>query len=142
MFQVNDYFAPLVKMMSEAIERKANAMLKEYDVTSAQIRILSALSMMDNDESTLKELEKIFSFSQAAIAATTARMEAKGLLEGHTAEDDKRIKYVRVTAKGKKYVKVAKERMAEFNEELLEDFSEEERRVLMEGLRKVYKKLI
>lgn len=142
MFQLNDYFTPQIKLMSEAIEKKANSMIKEYGITSGQVRILLVLAAMENNECTLKELEKIFSFSQAAIAATAIRMEVKGLVSAHTAKDDKRIKYVQLTSKGAEAAKVVKEKMIELNNELLEDFSQEERRVLMEGLKKIYKKLI
>lgn len=142
MFQVDDLFVPLIKIMSEAIEKKANSMLKEYGVTSGQLHILIVLSMMDKNECKLKELEKVFSFSQAAIAATVARMEVKGLVNGYIKEEDKRIKYARLTIKGKEIVKIAQEKLTELNEHLLEGFTEEEHRILMGGLRKIYKKLI
>lgn len=141
MFKINEYFAPLIKMMSESIEKKTNAMLKEYDVTSGQVHILVVLSTMENSECTLKELEKIFSFSQAAIAATAVRMESKGLVSAHVAKDDKRIKYVQLTSKGDDIVKIAKEKLNDLNEELLEGFTKEERELLMESLKRIYSKL-
>lgn len=142
MFQINEYFAPLIKMMSEAIEKKTNILLKEYGVTSGQIHILVVLSTMENNECTLKNLEKIFSFSQAAIAATASRLEAKGFVEGYVKEDDKRIKYVRLTTKGEQVVEVAKSKLLNMERELFSDFSEEEQKQFIYYLQKMHKKLI
>lgn len=142
MFQVNEYFTPLVKIMSESIEKKSNASLKEYGVTSGQVNILIVLSTMENQECSLKELEKIFSFSQAAIAALVVRMETKKLIVSHAVKEDRRIKYVRLTEKGSELAEIAKRKMKQLNKELLSDFSPEERRQLMENLRKIYSKLV
>lgn len=142
MFQINEYFAPLIKMMSEAIEKKTNMLLKEYGVTSGQIHILVVLSTMENNECTLKNLEKIFSFSQAAIAATASRLEAKGFVEGYVKEDDKRIKYVRLTMKGEQVVEVAKSKLLNMQKEFFSDFSEEEKKQFMYYLQKMHKKLV
>ena len=142
MFQINEYFAPLIKMMSEAIERKTNILLKEYGVTSGQIHILVVLSTMENNECTLKKLEKIFSFSQAAIAATASRLETKGFVEGYVKEDDKRVKYVRLTTKGEQVVEVAQNKLLNMQKELFSDFSEEEQKQFMSYLQKMHKKLV
>lgn len=142
MFQADNYFAPLIKMMSESIEKRTNILLKEYDVTSGQIHILVVLSTMENNECTLKNLEKIFSFSQAAIAATASRLEVKGFVESHSSEEDKRIKYVRLTEKGKEVVKVAKTKLYDMENELFADFTAEEKQQFMSFLLKMHKKLI
>lgn len=142
MFEVNNFFSPLIKMMSESIDKRTNAMLKDYGVTSGQVHILVALSTMEHHECTLKELEKIFSFSQAAIAATATRMEAKGLVSEHIAEADKRIKFVQLTSKGEDIVDIVKEKISDFNKELLEGFTEEERIELMKSLKMIYRKLV
>lgn len=142
MFRVNEYFTPLVKIMSESIEKKSNATLKEYGVTSGQVNILIVLSTMENQECSLKELEKIFSFSQAAIAALVVRMEAKKLIVSHAVKEDRRIKYVRLTEKGSELAEIAKKKLKQLNKELLSDFSPEERKQLMDNLHKIYKKLV
>ena len=97
---------------------------------------------MENNECSLKELERIFSFSQAAIASLIVRMEAKGLVISHAAEEDKRIKFVRISQKGIELAEIAKGKMKQFNKELLSDFTPEERKQLMTGLKKIYKKLV
>ena len=142
MFDVNNYFTPLIKMISEAIDKRTNALLKEYGVTSGQVHILVVLSTKEDHECTLKELERIFSFSQSAIAATAARMEAKGLVSAHVAYDDKRIKFVQLTSKGEDIVDIVKEKIQYFNKELLEGFTNEERTELINSLKIIYKKLV
>ena len=142
MFQVNEYFTPLIKMMSESIEKKTNALLKEYGVTSGQVNILIVLSTMENQECSLKDLEKIFSFSQAAIAALVVRMEAKKLIVSHAVKEDRRIKYVKLTEKGGELAEITKKKLKQLNKELLSDFSQEERKQLMDNLHKIYKKLV
>ena len=142
MFKADNHFMPLIKMMNEAIEKRANILLKEYDVTSGQIRILVVLSTIENNECTLKNLEKIFSFSQAAIAAVAVRLESKGFVESHAGEDDKRIKYIRLTEKGKEIAELSKIKLHDMENKLFADFTEEEREQLFYLLRKMHKKLI
>ena len=142
MFKADNHFMPLIKMMNEAIEKRANILLKEYDVTSGQIRILVVLSTIENNECTLKNLEKIFSFSQAAIAAVAVRLEQKGFVESHAGEDDKRIKYIRLTEKGKEIAELSKIKLHDMENKLFADFTEEEREQLFYLLRKMHKKLI
>lgn len=142
MFQIYDYYTPMIRMISEALVKRANIILKEYGVTSSQAPVLSVLSTMENNECTLKELEKVFSYSQAAIAATALRLEARGFVESFVKEDDKRIKYVRLTQKGETVVKAAQEKIFEMQEELIADFTEEEKTMFMFCLRRLRKKLL
>lgn len=141
MFQIKDHFAPLIKMMSEALERKTNILLKEYGVTSGQIHILVVLSTMENNECTLKELEQIFSFSQAAIAATASRLETKQFVQSHSAKLDKRIKYIQLTKKGQEVVEIAQDKLEELEEELFIDVTEDEKQQMMKTFWKVWEYL-
>lgn len=142
MFRIDDHYTPMIRMISEALVKRANIVLKEHGITAGQAPVLSVLSTMENHECTLKELERIFSFSQAAIAATALRLEAKGFVEGFTREDDKRIKYLRLTPTGEEVVIAAQEKTLQMQEELISDFTEEEKALFMSFLRRLRQKLI
>ena len=142
MFKKREHAAPLIKMMSEAIERKANGILQKYHVTSCQVHLLAALCAMENGECTLKELEKEFSFSSAAIAGVVTRLEAKNFITGSAHPTDKRIKCIRITDDGRKIAEASEKELTKLEGYLLQDFSEKEKQVWLAQLMKVYERSI
>lgn len=131
--------APLIKTISEIIEKKANALLREYDVTSGQVHILVALSQAENAEYTLKELEEMFHVSQATIAGIVSRLELKHLVQGNTDINDRRVKRVKLTASGHGIAMIAKEKLAETEDWMLKDLKLDDRKKLKELLETIYR---
>lgn len=135
------YIMPLVRLLSEATEKKANERLLKYNITATQVRLLSEIYNMDNKECTLKELESKFSYSSTAIAGGVSRLEAKGYLDGFVSNTDKRIKCVRLLPAGEAVIKQAIEEIKCLENDLLINMSEEEKRTLWQLLKRTYSEM-
>lgn len=133
--------APLIKMISEGFERLANDGLKKYNLTLSQVHVLVVLFKHEQKMITLKELEKFFSFSSAAIAGIVNRLEEKEYVESCIHQEDKRVKCVQITKKGIELIEASSEELALLEKDLLEGFTEAEKRHFVDALQKMYEKV-
>jgi len=117
----------LIKQIHDGLEKNANNALREDNITMAQIGTLIELSNAYQHELTLKELEKRLHVAQPTAAGIVSRLEDKGLVEGFTSKEDKRIKIVRITDSGSNCCVRADTKMHQAEEQLLNGFSEEEK---------------
>lgn len=108
------------------------------DVTLSQIKVLATISEAADETITLKELEKHFEVKQATMAGIAARLEKNGMIEGFYDSNDKRIKHVKLTAKGEEICKTARASMDENERELLKALNDDEKGQLRNLLQKVY----
>lgn len=129
---------PMVKLLSEIIEKKANGELKKYDITIGQVRVLAILYYSEQKECSLKELERIFHTSQATIAGIVSRLENKKFLVGVSDVQDRRIKKVRLTKAGEDLAKNAQVKVNDMEKWLTSNLEKEEREELIRLLYKMY----
>ena len=134
--------APLIKMISEAMERNINSVLRQYDLTYSQARVLYILYQNPQKDFSLKELEKIFHVSQQTMAGIINRIADKMFVNTYVAFNDKRMKRVALTENGEKILVQVKEKTADMNEILLEGMAEEEKEMLLNFLKKVYANIL
>lgn len=129
---------PIIKVLSEMIEKKSNCELKKYNVTIGQVRVLVILYYSENQECSLKELEAIFHTAQATIAGIVSRLESKKLLVGFSDSQDKRIKKVKLTKSGKELARKAQIKVDDLESWLTSKLGCDEREELIRLLYKVY----
>lgn len=133
-----DRVIPIVKLLSEIIEKKANGELKKYNITIGQVRVLGILYYSQHQEYSLKELEKIFRTSQATIAGIVSRLEDKKLIIGFSDAQDKRIKKVKLTKEGEMLASEAQLKVNDMEKWLASKLAKDEREELIRLLYKVY----
>lgn len=133
-----DRVIPIVKLLSEIIEKKANGELKKYNITIGQVRVLGILYYSQHQECSLKELEKIFHTSQATIAGIVSRLEDKKLIIGFSDAQDKRVKKVKLTKEGEMLASEAQLKVNDMEKWLTSKLAEDERAELIRLLYKVY----
>lgn len=133
-----DRVIPIVKLLSEIIEKKANGELKKYNITIGQVRVLGILYYSQHQECSLKELEKIFHTSQATIAGIVSRLEDKKLIIGFSDAQDKRVKKVKLTKEGEMLASEAQLKVNDMEKWLASNLAEDERAELIRLLYKVY----
>lgn len=131
----------LIRQINNAFEKKANSRLKEQDLTFSQMNALMEILNMPAGKTTFKELEKRLSLAQSTTVGLISRLELKKLVSVSGDQDDKRIKYVEITALGEKFCNEAKQEMEDTQRKLLEDFSAEEVETLLSLLRKINRKI-
>lgn len=131
----------LIRQINNAFEKKANSRLKEQDLTFSQMAALMEILNMPAGKTTFKELEKRLSLAQSTTVGLISRLELKKLVSVSGDQDDKRIKYVEITALGEKFCNEARQEMEDTQRKLLEDFSAEEVETLLSLLRKINRKI-
>ncbi|MGN0166305.1 MAG: MarR family winged helix-turn-helix transcriptional regulator [Lachnospiraceae bacterium] len=89
----------LIKSINDKIKVKADADLKEHDITLSQSRVLGFLNNHENKTASQKEIEMFLEVTHATAAGIVSRMEKHGLVDCWLSPEDKRNKMVRLTKK-------------------------------------------
>lgn len=131
----------LIKQINSTLEKNANNILREQDLTIAQVSALLTIRDFPNRQIPLKELEKLLHVAQSTTAGIISRLEQKGLVTGLGDASDKRIKLVQITPLGEQYCKSAEQNMREAEENLLSGLTETEKSIFRSLLQKVQETL-
>ena len=125
--KAKDTAGGLIKQISEALERDSNNNMRKTGMTLSQYTVLMPLEGQAEGAMTLKEIEKTLRCAQSTAHGLVTRLEEKGLVASSGDPEDKRIRVVRITEKGRSYCQEAKTRMLEMEARLLSPLSESER---------------
>ncbi len=131
----------LIKQIHDELEKKANALLREQDLTLAQMNVLMELESIPTHQLSLKELEVLLHVAQSTAAGIVTRLEQKGYVESFTDSNDRRVKNVCITASGMECCINAQSHVKTMEEHLLSGFTESERVQFCEFLERVSKGL-
>lgn len=131
----------LIKRICDIFEAKVNREMQEQDITLSQMKVLVYLDSTHDGSAMLKELERYFGTSQATIAGIVVRLEKKGLLEGYTDAQDRRIKHAQLSENGRRLCRHMKSQMEEGEKWLLRSLESTEAHELQRLLQKVYDSL-
>jgi len=137
----NFHIFELFKRINDTIEKNANSNLQSNDITLSQMKMLFYILHTENvperDRMPLKELERRFGVAQSTAAGIIQRLEKKELVESVAGAEDKRVKILRVTEKGKSTCKSAEKSMDEITAKAVTGFTDEEKNTLDLLLRKL-----
>lgn len=134
----NLHCGDIMKRIHEKLERNANQQMQKSGVTLSQLKLLVVLSMTEDGTATLKEMEKFFEVAQSTAAGIAVRLEKKGYIDSCMDAEDKRIKHLRITEKGREVCRTMRGDMEAQERELLSNLSEEERVQFRDMLQRVY----
>lgn len=126
-----------IHQIHNTIEKSVNNQLRKKGLTFSQMNVLLTLASIPEKKISFKELEKRLTLAQSTTAGLISRLEQKGLAAVLGDKDDKRIKYVEITALGTKYCEDAKQEMNDTEEKLVACLSETERKSFLSLLKKV-----
>ena len=136
--QKNDLCGALIKKIHDEIEKKANAMLRQQDLTLSQMNVLMELETATSHQLTLKELEGLLHVAQSTAAGIVMRLEQKGFVESFTDENDRRVKKVTITPAGMECCKNAASDVKDIEAKLLSGLTEAEKVLFLDLLEKVF----
>lgn len=131
----------LIRQINNAFEKRCNNQLKAFDLTFSQMSALIELSKSATGKLTFKELERRMSLAQSTTAGLIFRLEQKKLVLVSGDQEDRRIKYVEITALGENYCNQAKQDMEAMEAQLFESFSAGEKEIFLSLLEKMNLKL-
>jgi DNA-binding MarR family transcriptional regulator len=110
-----------------AEERFSGKYQEKDTLNPSQQHILLFLNQRPQQDISLRELEQVLNLSQTGTAKLTTQLKAGGWVTKYTDENDKRMKRICITEKGKKYCDEKALSIAEAEEKLLEGMNQDER---------------
>ncbi len=131
----------LIKMIHDEIEKKANALLRQQDLTLSQMNVLMELEANPQHQLSLKELEGLLHVAQSTAAGIVVRLEQKGFVNSFTDENDRRVKMVSITPSGMVCCNNAASHIREMEAQLLFGLTESEKALFRDLLEKVFNNL-
>lgn len=136
--------APLIRHIHCAMEKEANNLLREMDLTVSQIYLLQALNHAPDGTHTLtlKELEKKLQIGQSTTVGLVKRLQKKNFVTCNQSTTDKRIKIATLTAAGEKICCESESYMTQVFDHMSEGLSEDEKKVLLTLLKRVQNNLL
>ena len=135
--QYNDTCAALIKQINESLEKQANKLLREDDLTIMQVAVLVELDGAEQQTLALKHLEHSFSVAQPTMLGIVRRLEQKGLVEILSSPEDRRIRLVHLTPDGMEKCILGYAHMRDTEDKLLQVLSEQEKQAFTRLLQKI-----
>ena len=135
----NNLCGALIKQIHDELEKKANALLRQQDLTLSQMNVLMELEAAPGHQLSLKELEGLLHVAQSTAAGIVARLEHKGFVESFTDENDRRAKKVSITPSGMVCCQNAASHIQDMESQLLSGLTEPEKILFRDLLDRVFK---
>ncbi len=129
----------LLKQIHDIMEKNANNVLREQDLTISQSGVLVLLDEKEEKTASFKELEKDFGVSQPTMVGILNRLAQKDFVEVLTDSEDKRIRKAHLTQKGADKCKEGYKHMNSAEERLLKSLTNDEKKEFNRLLLKVRK---
>lgn len=130
----------LIKNINDKLKVKADADLKENNLTLSQSRVLGFLNSRGG-EATQKEIEEFLEVSHPTVVGIVSRMEQNGHLVSRMDEKDRRNKIVRITEQSAAISKDIERRIASNEETMLATLSKEDIETFKRVLTVIYNNL-
>lgn len=137
-----NYFGPIMKKISEEIDRKANIEVKKYHLTLTQTRIILFIGRHERKTVTQKELEDYLQVSHPTTVTIIKSMEAKNIVETSFDDTDRRMKNVKLIWGNESIYSELEQNAENMEQKLLAGFSEEEKELFLAFLTRAYKNII
>ena len=131
----------MLKIVNDALEKKANETLRKEDLTLSQLKVLGFINTKKEGKTTQKELEDALAVSHPTINGILKRLEAKGIIVSELSVNRRMTKIVELTETGKEILKKTESHRLEHEKRLSKNLSEEEKASLLFYLKKVYEGL-
>ena len=131
----------MLKIVNDALEKKANETLRNEDLTLSQLKVLGFINTKEEGKTTQKELEDALAVSHPTINGILKRLEAKGIIVSELSVNRRMTKIVELTEAGKEIVRKTECHRLEHEKRLSKNLSAEEKASLLFYLKKVYEGL-
>lgn len=132
------YFGPMMKKISEELDRKANMQIKKYNLTLTQARVIIFLVKNQEKTVTQKELEDFLQVSHPTTVTIVKSMEAKKMIKTSLDDVDRRMKNIELIWGNEEIYQELTENANNMEKKLLAEFSEDEKEQFYTFLCKAY----
>lgn len=122
------YFSTLLKKTNRLMVKRANELIKPYNMNHAYTYIL--MELFNQDGLTQTELVQLIEVEQPTAVRTLDRMERDGFISRKPSSTDRRAVHIYLTEKAKKSKKNLNQCARDLNLQALVGFSQEEQKTL------------
>lgn len=129
------YTSTLIKKAARLLEKKANILLKPYQISHGYTYFL--MELFKRDGLTQTELQRLIGIEQPTVVRTLDRMERDGLIERKPSTTDRRVFHIFLTEQGKACEPKVHTAASELNRSLLETFSTEDEKMIQAYLQRL-----
>lgn len=136
--QENETVGLLIKMIHERIATRANAELKEYNVTMSQMQILCYLNQREEEKVSIRDIEAYFHIRHTTVIGLIRRLEGKKFVESSINYEDKRVHNIRITEQGKVIYRLLYKNKIRMEEQLIKGLTIEQEEQLRKLLITLY----
>ncbi|MGN0427576.1 MAG: MarR family winged helix-turn-helix transcriptional regulator [Agathobacter sp.] len=136
------YFGPIMKKISEEMDRNANLEIKKYNLTLTQARVILFLARNEGNTSTQKDLEDFLQVSHPTTVTIVKSMEAKKMVKTSFDDTDRRMKNVKLIWGNEVIYRELEQNAVHMEQKLLVGFSEEEKELFYTFLNRAYKNAV
>ncbi|MEA2091781.1 MAG: MarR family transcriptional regulator [Campylobacterota bacterium] len=134
-YKLNESYGFFFNMIHVSIKEKLEVQLKQFDITAHQFGIL--LIIFKKKSLTQREIVKFTTGDEPSTTRLITRLEDKGLLVRVTDKNDKRKRLVSLTQQAESLLEKILPYAQEGNKQLVSSLNDEEKRTLLNLLRKV-----
>lgn len=125
---------------SKLFEFIATRGLEEYDLSLSQFDVLCEV-YFSGKQPNLSDISKALRVSKPTISGLVGRLKKKSFINLIDSQEDSRVSFIQLTNKGEEVVKCTVLRYAEFGKDLLKQIDPEQKRVAVDILTTLYKRL-
>lgn len=125
---------------SELYKKDADAIFKNYGLTFSQYNVLRVLNNSKDGQNSVTNASKIMLVSSPNMTGIAKRLEKNGFIIRKNDSKDERITLLEITPKGKMVLKNIRAAHDENMRGYMQSFSKEEKKRLLEDLKRVFTK--
>ena len=119
---------------------KINKEFDNYELTASQARILGFITH-SKDAVCSRDVEKHFDLTHPTVNGIIKRLEVKGMICSEQSDTDKRVRNLYITEKAKLLDKKIHKLIKDNENKITDTLSDNEHKVLLEVLKRMYHKL-
>ena len=125
----------LARILHACTDQAMTAALAQMELTAAQGHILGYLDHCASPPCP-RDLEEAFQLSHPTVSGLLSRLEKKGFIAFEPDPDDRRCKRIRMLPKGRECNETMHRTILSMEEQMVQDFTEEERQQFQDLLRR------
>ncbi|PAV28278.1 MarR family transcriptional regulator [Virgibacillus profundi] len=131
-------FVVLMKS-SKSVQEQIKKDISNYDMKTSDFTILEAI--YHKGRQTVRQISEAVLINTGSITYVIDKLETKGLLERSACKEDRRVVYIQITESGKQLMDEIFPKHQKVIEEIFEDISAEEKKTVIDILKRVGKKV-
>lgn len=123
--------------VAERFKKEFSNYLRDYEITFPQYNVLRVLDASKNGQNTMKNVNQIMLVSSANMTGITKRLEKIGFIKRKNAPEDDRLKYLKITPKGRQVLKRIAGQKDDFIGQYLVNYTDADKKEFVAFLRTI-----